>query len=51
MDFVFRVEGAASSQVDFIDCTTFDDSRISDAGSGTLRQFKSANYTALDEVG
>lgn len=48
---IFFVSGKSDSVVNFVDCTTFTDSDISDQGSGTLNQLKSINYNMTDTSG
>ena len=48
---VVFVSGQTTGGVTCIDCTTFDDSKITDSGSGFVHQGKSINYTITDANG
>ncbi|UAW01099.1 structural protein [Synechococcus T7-like virus S-TIP28] len=47
----FYVQGQSSSTINFIDCTTFTDSDVRDAGSGKLNQGKTINYLTAESDG
>lgn len=51
LDAVVFISGAAAGGATLVDCTTFGDSKITDSGSGYLRQGKSVNYTLTDASG
>lgn len=48
---VVRVEGNVGSVFNFVDCTEFADTKISDNGSGILNQLRSVNYTVQTTAG
>lgn len=51
LDTVLFLSGQAGGLTTLIDCTTFGDGDITDAGSGTVSQGKSINYTLTDSSG
>ena len=51
LDTVLFLSGQAGGLTTLIDCTTFGDGDITDAGSGTVSQAKSVNYTLTNTGG
>ena len=51
LNTVLFLSGQAGSLTTLIDCTTFGDGDITDAGNGTVSQGKSVNYTLTDASG
>lgn len=48
---ILNLEGSVGSVVEFVDCTTFDATKVLDNGSGILKQIKTVNYTLTDTNG